>query len=67
MTIETPAHVKRVDLPHQGHQINAAMTCLAADSLVDMDTVVEIDEAGKIVNASPVNGLIVSPTRTHRL
>ena len=43
------------------------MTGLAADSLVDVDAVIEVDEVGKIVDAIPLEGGIVAKTGADRL
>src|SRR5438105_12479279 len=54
MTIETPLHVERCDAPRQGHDVDRTVARRAAHTLVDVDTVIEIDEIGQVVNARPV-------------
>ena len=53
MTIQTPRHLQRLGLSHEGHLIDMAMASDAADSLVDVNAVVEIDELGQVVNPVP--------------
>ena len=43
------------------------MTRFAADALLDVDAVVEIDEVGKIVDASPVQRFVIAEAGPHRL
>ena len=63
-----PAHRQRVDLPHERHKIDTAVTGWTPDALVHVNTVVEINEPGKIVNAGPLERLVIfPPTRPHRL
>ena len=42
------------------------MTGGATDAFVDMNAVIEIDKPGKIMNPSPLNGLVVAKTIPHR-
>src|SRR5207253_2669853 len=46
VAIQTPFHVKGFGFPHERHAIDPTVTGFAADSLVDMNTVVEINEIG---------------------
>ncbi len=57
MTVETPLHLQGVLLVHQRHGVHRAMARVAADALSHVDTVVEVDEVGKLVNARPLQGL----------
>ncbi len=56
MTIETPLHRQRLGLPGKRHQIHPAMASRTAHAAVHMNTVIEINEFGKIVNARPFDG-----------
>ena len=66
MAVETPLHIKRVGLPNQGHLINLAVTRLTTDTLVDVDTMVEINEIGQIVDPVPPDRFILSETGPYR-
>lgn len=67
MTIEAPLHVHRVDRKRQRHLIHPSVTSGATDSLMDVNAVIEIGEAGQIVNARPGEWLACAKTRAHRL
>ena len=62
VTLEAPVHVKSVFTPHERHLIDPAMTSGTADTLVDMNAMVEIDKAREIVDSGPLNRL--SRTKT---
>jgi hypothetical protein len=53
VTVEAPPHVERLGLLHRGHLIDAAVAGDAADALVHVDGVVEVDEVGDIVDLRP--------------
>jgi len=55
MTVETPFHLQRLLLPHERHAINLAVAGRAADALVHVNAVVEVDEVRQIVDARPLN------------
>lgn len=55
VTLEAPIHIKCVFPPRQRHVVDTSVTGGAADSLVDMDTMVEIDETGKIMDSRPLD------------
>ena len=66
MTIEAPAHLQAIGLPHERHLVHAAVTAFAADSLIDMNTVVEIHKIRQIVHARPMEGIARAVTGADR-
>lgn len=67
VAIETPFHLQRLVLPHQRHAIDAAVASDAADSLIDVNAVIEINEVGQVVNPGPTNRHAGLKTVAHRL
>src|SRR5262249_1927944 len=67
MAVEAPLHQERVFLPDQRHLIDPAVTRNTADAFLDVDTVIEINEAGQIGHALPGNRLPGAGARAHRL
>jgi len=65
MTAQTPIHVQRALAPGQRHPVDAPVTRRATDTFVDVDTMVEINEARKIVNPGPLDRLIIAKTIAH--
>ena len=59
VTIEAPAHLEGCVLIHQRHRIHTPVTGFAADALLYVNTVVEINVIGKIVDLGPLDGLFV--------
>ena len=55
VTVETPFHLQRLVLPHERHAVDRAMASDAADALRYMDTMVEVNEVGKVVHSSPAD------------
>ena len=55
MALETPFHLQRLLLPHERHAVDRAMASDAADALRYMDTVIEINEVGKVVHSGPAD------------
>ena len=53
MAPEAPFHRERLGLPGERHFVDAAVAGLAANSFMDVNTVVEIDEIREIVDARP--------------
>src|SRR5436190_14951750 len=66
MTFETPVHVKCVLAPHQWHLVHTAVTRRTADSFMNVNAVVEVNEAGQVVNARPLNRTIRAEALAHR-
>jgi hypothetical protein len=60
MTPETPFHEQGGDLVGERHFVDLPVTGRAADSFLDVDVVVEIDEARQVVNPFPANRLVGS-------
>src|SRR5690606_31593697 len=67
VTLQTPGHVQTLRLVHQTHLVYTAMTLSTTNPLVNMGTMVKINEVGKLMNTHPFNRLISAPTLTHRL
>jgi len=67
MTIEAPLHLQRSVLIHQRHAVNRPVASVAADTLVDMNAVVEINVVGQLVHASPLQRFAGSETFPHGL
>src|SRR5215211_113624 len=67
MAFETPPHRERRLLIHQRHLVNGAVTGRAADALLHVNTVVEVDEVRKVVDAVPLKRLVVAKAGPHRL
>src|SRR5256885_14418587 len=55
MTVEAPLHLQRLFLHHERHPIDLPMARRAADPLVHVNAVVEVDEVGQIVDARPLD------------
>src|SRR4051794_35643592 len=67
MTLDTPLHVKRVDLVQERHLVHPAMTRGAPYALVHMNAVVEVNEIGQIVDTNPLNRFTGSIALPHGL
>src|ERR1700688_1298115 len=57
MAFQAPLHLQRILLVHQRHLVDRAVTGVAADSFIDMNTVVEKNEVGELVHARPLEAL----------
>jgi hypothetical protein len=53
MAIQAPLHLQRRIIEHKWHAINRTMASVAANALIDMYAVVEINEIGQVVSARP--------------
>jgi len=62
MTLETPIHIQGIDTPREGHLIEPSVTSDTPDSLVNMNTMIEIDKAGEVMNSGPLDRLTGSKT-----
>jgi len=67
MAIEAPLHQERVCLKNQGHLIHRAVTRRAANSLTDVNAVIEIRKVTKAVDLHPLNRFVRSITLAHGL
>ena len=67
VAVEAPLHLQRVLLQHQRHLVDAPVAGLAADALLHVDAVVEVDEVGQVVHARPLQRLVVAEAGAHRL
>ena len=66
MALQAPLHIQCLCFPHQRHLVDLAVAGLAADSLVDVDAVVEVNEIGQVVDPVPGDGRIVPEAGAHR-
>ena len=62
MAIQAPAHGQRRSLEDKRHLIDRTVTGGAANTLVDVNAVIEIDEVGKAMDLDPLNRLIGAKT-----
>lgn len=67
MTRDAPFHLKGVLLVNSRHLIDRAVTGRTAHTFRHMNAVVEVGEFRQVVNTLPLNGLVLSETRTDRL
>src|SRR5262249_38754280 len=67
MAVETPFHLQGRRLIELVHAVDAAVARSAADTLVHVHAVVEVDEVGQIVHPDPADRFVVTPARAHRL
>ena len=51
---QTPLHLQRCVLIHKRHLVNGAVTGITADSLGNVDAVIEINEVGKRIDPRPL-------------
>ena len=65
MAFKAPLHLKRLDLPGERHQVNAAMTSRATHTFIDMYAVIEINEVGQVVDSRPFYRLARREAFTH--
>ena len=55
MALQAPIHIKSIFAPRERHHVDPAVTGRATDALMDMNAVIEVNEAGKVMNPSPLN------------
>src|SRR5579863_4311452 len=67
MAVDAPLHVERIYLVHERHRVHPAVARRAADTLVYVNTVVEVNEVGQVVNARPLDRLARAEAFAHRL
>jgi len=67
VALETPGHVKAFRLVGEGHLVYTAMALRTANTLIDMSTMVKVDEIREIMNPDPFDGLVGLPALTNRL
>ena len=66
VAFEAPVHIERVFPPRERHRVDSAVTGGATNALVDMNAVIEINEAGKVMDPGPLNRLAGAKTLAHR-
>src|SRR5205814_1453025 len=67
VAVQAPLHVKRRRLPGQRHLIDAAMAGGAADAFLHVNTVIEVDEVRKVVDAVPTQRFARAQAFANRL
>jgi len=67
VTIEAPPHIERLRAPGNVHLRDRTVTCGAADSLCDVNAVIEIDEVRHGIHACPGNRLGIAVAGADRL
>lgn len=60
VTRQAPFHLQRVLLKNGRHVVHLAVARRTPDTFSDVDAVVEINELRKIVNALPLDGLVIA-------
>jgi hypothetical protein len=61
VAVKAPGHVQGMRLLHQRHLIHLAMTGSTADTFLDVDTVIEINMIGEIMNPIPLEWRASAP------
>jgi len=59
MAFQAPLHMQGVLLPGQRHLVDPPVTGFAGDPFADVDSVMEVDVIGSVVNPIPFDGLIL--------
>jgi hypothetical protein len=67
MTVEAPFHPQGMFLANERHFIHAPVARAAADAFLHMNSVIEENEIGRVMNSIPFDGPARGPTITHRL
>ena len=67
MTLQAPFHPQRFGLPRQRHLIDLAVAGRTPDSLVNVNTMIEIDKVRQIVHSRPLERLTGAITIPNRL
>ena len=67
VAVAAPLHLQGVFLAHQRHLVDLAVAGDAADALVDMNAVIEIDEIGQVVHPHPLDRAVGAVALAHRL
>ena len=60
VTIKAPRHMEILRFPGQRHLINAAMTRLATNAFIHVNTVIEVDEVRQAIDAVPTDRTIIA-------
>src|SRR5438094_2370034 len=67
VTFQAPAHLEGLRLPGQRHPVDLPMASRAADALLDVDAVVEVDEVAQDVDPIPLQRLTALEALADRL
>jgi hypothetical protein len=67
VAVQAPRHRERLGLPGERHFVHTAVATGAADALVNVNTMIEIDKVRQVVNPGPLNGFAGSVTLPHGL
>src|SRR5205823_1647515 len=66
VTLETPFHEQRRRLIGERHFIDPPVAGDTANAFVDVDAVIEINKAGRVIDFLPENRLVATVTTPHR-
>ena len=66
MTGETPLHVHICGLPRKRHLVHTAVTGFAANTLVHVNAVIEVDEIREVVDTIPAERPVLTQARPDR-
>ena len=66
MTIEAPLHVHGIDGKGQRHLIDASVAARTANSLMNVNAVIEVSELRQVVHAGPFQWLATAKAGAHR-
>lgn len=67
VAIDAPVHVQSIHAIHKRHFVHLPMARRASHSFAYVDTVVEVNVIGKIMDSCPFNGLAAGPAVTDGL
>ena len=67
MAVQAPLHQQGVGLEYQRHLVDLPMARRAADALIDMNAVIEVDEIGEPVDFHPLDGFVAAIAFADRL
>src|SRR5882672_10710358 len=62
VALEAPVHIERVFTPRERHRVDSAVTGGAANALVNVNAMIEINKTGKVVDSGPLNRLAGAKT-----
>ena len=66
MAIQAPTHIQRRSLENERHLVDGTVTRGAADALVDVNAVIEVDVIGQAVDLDPLNRLVSTKAFANR-
>ena len=67
MACDAPLHLERVFLIDRRHRVYSAVTCHTSNTLAYVNAMIEINKLGQIVDAFPLDRLILAKTCSYGL